>query len=108
MTTSEKLIRVGVVGAGHLGNYHLQKYAKIAACKIVAVADTQADKAVRAAEPYGSETVTDHRQMLDKVDAVSIAVPTAFHHPVARDFLAAGIDVLWKAFRIRRGRLLGG
>ena len=94
MTTSEKLIRVGVVGAGHLGNYHLQKYAKIAGCKIVAVADTQKDIAVRAAEPYGCEAVTDHRQMLDKVDAVSIAVPTAFHHPVARDFLAAGIDVL--------------
>lgn len=91
---NEKHIRVGVVGIGHLGNYHLQKYAKISDCKITAVADTEADRAGRAAALYNCEAFTDHKQMLGRVDAVSIAVPTGYHHQVARDFLAAGIDVL--------------
>jgi len=89
-----KQIRAGVVGIGHLGNYHLQKYAKISDCKITAVADTEPDRARQAASLYNCEAFTDHKQMLGKVDAVSIAVPTAWHHRVARDFLAAGIDVL--------------
>lgn len=89
-----KQIRAGVVGIGHLGNYHLQKYAKTSDCKITAVADTEPDRARQAASLYNCEAFTDHKQMLGKVDAVSIAVPTAWHHRVARDFLAAGIDVL--------------
>lgn len=90
----EKYIRVGVVGIGHLGNYHLQKYAKISNCKITAVADTETARAGRAAALYNCQAFTDHKQMLGRVDAVSIAVPTGYHHQVARGFLAAGIDVL--------------
>lgn len=92
--TTGKNIRIGVVGIGHLGGYHLQKYAKIDACKIVAVSDTQMESAQKAADLYSCEAFTDHRQMIGLVDAVSIAVPTGYHHAVARDFLAAGIDVL--------------
>ena len=35
----KKKIKVGVVGIGHLGNYHLQKYHKLENCEVVAVAD---------------------------------------------------------------------
>jgi predicted dehydrogenase len=89
-----KIIRIGVVGIGHLGGYHLQKYAKIESCKIVAVSDTQMERAQKAANLYACESYTDHRDLLGKVDAVSIAVPTDDHFAVARDFLAAGVDVL--------------
>jgi len=93
MTTGKK-IRIGVVGIGHLGSYHLQKYAKIDTCQIVAVSDTQMENAQKAAGLYSCNAFTDHRQMLGLVDAVSIAVPTNYHHVVAKDFLAAGVDVL--------------
>ena len=89
-----KKIRVGVVGIGHLGNYHLQKYSKMDGCQIVAVSDTELERAQKAAALYGCEALTDHRQMIGKVDAVSIAVPTGYHHLVARDFLSAGVDLL--------------
>lgn len=90
---SEK-IRVGVVGIGHLGTYHLQKYEKIAECAIVGVADSMREKADRAAEIYGCEALEDYRGLIGKVDAVSIAVPTKCHYDVTKDFLEAGIDVL--------------
>jgi predicted dehydrogenase len=89
-----KKIRVGVVGMGHLGNYHLQKYKKISGCEIVGVADIEEDRAERAAGTFKCPAYGDYRRLIGTVDAVSIAVPTRAHHSVARDFLAAGVDVL--------------
>lgn len=82
------------MGIGHLGNYHLQKYAKLENCKIVAVADTMIERSQKVADIYSCAAFADHRDMIGLVDAVSIAVPTGEHHRVARDFLAAGVDVL--------------
>jgi predicted dehydrogenase len=87
-------IKVGVVGIGHLGNYHLQKYQKLENCEIAAVSDIVMDRAQKAAEIYQCAAFSDYRDMLGKVDAVSIAVLTSDHYKVARDFLAAGVDVL--------------
>lgn len=89
-----KKIKIGVVGIGHLGNYHLQKYQKLENCEIISVADTIMDRAQKAAGIHNCLAFPDYRAMLGQVDAVSIAVPTAEHHKVARDFLAAGVDVL--------------
>jgi predicted dehydrogenase len=87
-------IRIGVIGIGHLGNYHLQKYAKLESCQIVAVSDQLTERAEKAGGLYSCAAFPDHRDLLGKVDAVSICVPTGFHHHVARDFLSAGVDVL--------------
>jgi len=94
MTVRKKNIKIGVVGIGHLGNYHLQKYQKLDNCELIGVSDAIYERAKRAAETYGCQAFTDYRNLLDKVDAVSIAVPTGEHFQVASDFLAAGIDVL--------------
>jgi predicted dehydrogenase len=94
LTVKKKKIKIGVVGIGHLGNYHLQKYAKIDDCEIVAVSDTLIEQARKAADTYNCHAFTDYRDLLDKVDAVSIAVPTGEHFKVANAFLTAGIHVL--------------
>lgn len=94
MKMDREKIKIGVVGIGHLGNYHLQKYAKLENCAIVAVADTLIERARKMADLYSCAAFSDHREMLGLVDAVSIAVPTGEHYRVARDFLAAGVDVL--------------
>ena len=89
-----KKIKVGVIGIGHLGNYHLQKYRKLESCEIVAAADTSSERAQKAAQIHQCAAFSDFREMIGSVDAVSIAVPTSDHYNVARDFLAAGVDVL--------------
>ncbi len=86
--------RIGVVGIGHLGNYHLQKYQLIDTCQIVGAVDIREECIQGAAECYGCSTHTDYRQLIGQVDAVSIAVPTGAHFETARDFLSNGIDVL--------------
>ena len=94
MHNSNGKINVGVVGIGHLGTFHLQKYEKIDECTIVGVADSMGERADRAAETYGCDAFDDHRRLIGTVDAVSIAVPTKYHYDVTKDFLAAGVDVL--------------
>ena len=89
-----KKIKVGVVGIGHLGNYHLQKYQKLPNSEIVGVADIVEERTLSAAEKYDCDTFLDHRDFIGKVDAVSIAVPTLSHYRVAKDFLESGVDVL--------------
>ena len=88
-----KIKKVGVVGIGHLGTYHLQKYQKLQA-PIAAVADISPERAKVAADLYGCRAFTNYRDMIGAVEAVSIAVPTAFHHAVSSVFLDAGIHVL--------------
>ena len=96
--TSERtvgdVVRVGVVGVGHLGRHHARLLAAATGARLVAVADTSADRAAAAAAASGAEALSDYRDMLGKVDAVSIAVPTVDHLRVARDFLNAGVHVL--------------
>jgi predicted dehydrogenase len=89
-----KRIKVGVVGIGHLGNYHLQKYKLLPDVEIAGVADTLQDRSRKAAALYGCTAFSDHREMIGSVDAVSVTVPTRAHHAVAKDFLSAGKDVL--------------
>ncbi len=87
-------IRAAVVGVGYLGKFHAEKYAQIPEAELVAVVDTDREKREELAQRLGTEAVADHREILDRVDAVSIAVPTRYHHAVARDFLERGIHVL--------------
>jgi len=87
-------VKVGVVGIGHLGNYHLQKYQKAQKTSIVGVVDTVPERARKAAETFKCRCLIDYHDLIGTVDAVSIAVPTISHHTIAKDFLKAGIDVL--------------
>ncbi|NOT55805.1 MAG: Gfo/Idh/MocA family oxidoreductase [Deltaproteobacteria bacterium] len=94
MKGANQALRVGVVGVGYLGRFHAQKYAALPGVTLVAVVDTNADRAAEIAQEAQTTGLTDYRALFGQVDCVSIAVPTQFHHDVARDFLTHDIDVL--------------
>jgi predicted dehydrogenase len=87
-------IRVAVVGVGHLGRFHAQKYAALPGCRLVAVVDTDAARAQAVGQEVGAPPVTELAAVLDQVDAVSIATPTPHHHAVGLTCLRAGKHVL--------------
>lgn len=87
-------VRVGVVGVGYLGRFHAEKYLNLSDCELVALVDIVEERARKQALKLGAEAYVDYREIFDKVDAVSIVVPTRLHHRVAKDFLSNGIDVL--------------
>ena len=89
-----EVIDVAVVGVGYLGRFHAQKYAALEGVNLVAVADPDKEQAERVAKECGCKAVYDYKELLGKVDAVSIVVPTSLHHEITGEFLGAGIDVL--------------
>ena len=87
-------LRVGVVGVGYLGRFHARIYADMPDVELVGVADVDAQRARGIAEQHGCQAYTDARDLIDRIDAVSIVVPTIHHVDVARPFLERGVHML--------------
>ena len=87
-------VRVGVVGVGHLGEYHVQKYRELSDVQLVGVVDTNPTRAEEIAGRYGIQAFSGHEEILPMVDAVSLAVPTEKHYEVAKDILREGVHLL--------------
>jgi predicted dehydrogenase len=87
-------LRVGVVGVGYLGQHHARIYAGLDDVELVGVADTNVERARTVAAQYGTAPFSDARELHGRVDAVSIAVPTASHVEIALPFIERGVGVL--------------
>lgn len=87
-------LRTAVIGVGYLGEFHAEKYAQLPDSELVAVVDTDMNRAAEVAAKVGTSPCADYRELLDRVDAVSIVVPTQYHFEVARAFLDRGVHVL--------------
>ncbi len=94
ITVNASAPRMAVVGVGYLGQFHAEKYAALEETNLVAVADIEPSRARRMAEDFSCQACASHRELIGKVDAASVVVPTQDHCQVARDLLAAGIHVL--------------
>ncbi|GGQ14699.1 Gfo/Idh/MocA family protein [Streptosporangium pseudovulgare] len=96
MTTTSGL-RLGVIGAGTIAEFHVAAARQTAGqVKIAAVCDVRAEAAEKLAAEAGARVFTDHRAMIDAggLDAVVITVPHALHAPITLDAAAAGLHVL--------------
>jgi predicted dehydrogenase len=87
-------IRAGVVGAGHMGQYHILALAELWDVELVAICDADAERARQIAAQYGTRAVATHQELAGLVDIATVAVPTERHFEVARDLLEAGVHVL--------------
>jgi len=89
-----KLIRTGVIGTGYLGKFHADKYSELIESELVGIVDTDYEAAQTISNRLNVPAFKNYEELFDKVDAVSIVVPTELHHKIAKDFLLNGIDVL--------------
>lgn len=87
-------VRIGVVGVGYLGQHHARIYSNMPGVKLVGVVDILKDRADEIARACSTKSFYDYRELIDKVDAVSIVVPTLLHHKVAIDFISNNVDIL--------------
>ena len=86
--------RVGVVGCGHMGKYHVAAYMESMHVQITGVSDLDRAAVEPLAKSFEIPYHENYEELFDKVDAVSIAVPTRLHFEIAREFLSRGIHVL--------------
>lgn len=87
-------IRTAVIGVGYLGKFHAQKYAQLKSSELVAVCDANIEIAQAIADEHSVPAFSNYHDLIGKVDAVSIVVPTQKHHEVAKIFLENGVHVL--------------
>ena len=87
-------IKAAVIGVGYLGRFHAQKYAQLDNADLIAVCDANAHNVKRVAEELSVSAVNDYQDLVGKVDAVSIVVPTQLHYEVARTFLESSTHVM--------------
>lgn len=88
------ILKTAVIGVGYLGKFHAQKYASLPQSKLVAVCDTNQQVANEIASEHDVAVIENYLDLIGKVDAVSIVVPTQKHFEVAKPFLENGIHVL--------------
>jgi predicted dehydrogenase len=85
---------VGVIGIGYLGRFHADKYSAIDKVTIGGLADVEDNYLSEIASRTGADPYRDYRDLIGKVDAVSIVTPTPTHYQIAKFFLEHGVHVL--------------
>ena len=90
---TEKL-RLGVVGVGYFGQFHAEKYHQMPEVELVGLADIDRSRSREMARRFNTNAFCNYEDLYEKIDAVSIAVPTPIHYQVTKDFFRRGIDVL--------------
>lgn len=89
-------MNAAVIGVGNMGQHHARNYSELKEVNLVAIADRDPKIGKPLAARFGCAYYTDYKEMIkkEKIDVVTIAVPTKFHKVVALDCIAAGINIL--------------
>jgi predicted dehydrogenase len=89
-------LRIGLIGAGKMGSFHMESWERVPCARLVAVADIDADAARRHIARRPIEPFDDHRRLLERadIDAVCVCAPSEHHAPIVLDAIAAGKHVL--------------
>ncbi|HNZ83835.1 MAG TPA: Gfo/Idh/MocA family oxidoreductase [Candidatus Pacearchaeota archaeon] len=80
-----KKINVAVIGTGNMGRNHVRVYSEMKNCKLIAICDIDFDTMNKISQEFHCKGYLDYKEMLEKekIDAVSIAVPTKSHKEIA-------------------------
>lgn len=83
-------IRIGVVGAGHLGRFHIECIGRISDFALVGFYDADPVRAKEIAEKYSVQAFNSFQSLLNEVEAVCIVTPTPSHYELAVQAIEAG------------------
>jgi UDP-N-acetylglucosamine 3-dehydrogenase len=89
-------LKVAVIGVGAMGRNHARAYTEMPNVELVGVVDADAATAAAVARRYATRAYTDPAALLTEArpDAVTVAVPTSDHLPVALEVIRRGVHLL--------------
>ena len=87
------MLKVGVIGAGHLGKFHLNNWAEIDGVQLVGFCDTDDANAKSVSEKYNLPRYTAVEKLIDDCDALDIVAPTSFHFELCEAAIKKGKHV---------------
>ncbi|MDI6640843.1 MAG: Gfo/Idh/MocA family oxidoreductase [Elusimicrobiota bacterium] len=80
-------INIAVVGVGNLGQHHARIYSQLPDVNLVGLCDINPKRLEKICSEYNVSGYSNYKELVDKVDAVSVVVPTILHYSIAKDFL---------------------
>ena len=86
--------KIGVVGVGKMGEYHVGVLSDIREAELVGIVDSDQKRAKIVSERYKTSNYKDYKDLFKKIDAVVVAVPTSMHYSIGKEFIEAGIHTL--------------
>jgi len=89
-------MKVAVVGVGNMGKNHTRIYSTLKNVELVAICDSNKKLGKEVGKQYGVPFYEDYLALLEnnKLDAVSIVVPTILHKEIAIEFIKHKVNVL--------------
>lgn len=84
------MLKVGVIGVGHLGQHHVRIFKGIKNCELVGIHDKNEVRAKEISERYGVKAYPTYEELLDEIEAIDIAVTTIHHYRLAKIALEKG------------------
>ena len=87
-------IRIGVIGVGHLGRFHMSNYKNIPGVEIVGVYDADLARCQEIADEFQVPAYENLDDLLPKIEAASIVVPTSYHSDITKMCFNYGIHCL--------------
>ncbi|HPI37612.1 MAG TPA: Gfo/Idh/MocA family oxidoreductase [Ignavibacteriaceae bacterium] len=88
-----KKLNIGVIGTGHLGKFHTKVLSNTENANLVGVFDIDSEKGSAIASEFNTKYFSNLYELIDKVDAVSIAAVTSVHHQIAKECLENNVNV---------------
>lgn len=86
-------LRIGVLGAGHLGRIHVQQWREVAGAHLVGFFDPHPEKCEAITKEYGVAAASSMEELIQGVDVLDIVTPTLTHHRLASNALRQGLHV---------------
>ena len=87
------MLKVGVLGVGHLGKFHLNNWSIIEGVELVGFFDPNDDNALAVIEKYKLTRFDDVEKLMDVCDAVDIVAPTTVHFELCKAAITKGKHV---------------
>ena len=87
------MLKVGVIGAGHLGKFHLNNWAVIEGVQLMGFCDIDDDNAKLVSEKYNIPRYENAEELIDACDAVDIVAPTTSHFELCEAAIKKGKHV---------------
>jgi predicted dehydrogenase len=87
------MIKIGILGTGHLGKFHLNNWKEIPGIELVGFYDPSDEQATLIEKEYGIKRFTHPGELMDVADAVDIVSPTIFHFELCEMALKKGKHV---------------
>lgn len=89
-----KKVRLGVIGTGHMGQYHVNVAKQLAYANLVGIYDADPQRAKAIGEKHFTKVFSSLDELLEDTDAVVIAAPTYLHYELSKKALLNGKHVL--------------